>query len=64
MNCCDACKKSRWATMMTIAECGHGAVRGGMKLCNDCAVKQDRCEACGAPLAPANPVAGRPPDTD
>jgi hypothetical protein len=61
MKCCDTCKKNRWMTLMTNAACGHGAVRGGMKLCNDCAVKQDRCEACGVSLAPPSPAPGQGP---
>lgn len=66
MLCCDDCRNGRYMTVMCQAECGHGAARGGMKLCQDCAKAKNACEACGAALAP--PAAGKdedpPPHTD
>jgi hypothetical protein len=49
---------------MSNAACGHGTTRGGMQLCNSCAIKKNACEVCGKPLDPAVGDHELPPHTD
>lgn len=64
MHACKNCKQGRYGQAMSVAKCGHGTSRIGMELCNGCAVKQDKCEACGISLKPAPASEDPPPHTD
>lgn len=53
MLACEKCAKARFMAVMSVAKCGHGAARGAMTYCADCAKAKNACEACGASLSGA-----------